>query len=476
MVEGRTVQPAWVGSRKERRPVPDHGNPPAPHPGLKPRASRRLALIPAVIAVLLATLTVTSPVHAQEPTATPTVQDVLARHVEARGGAEAWARVQALRITGTYSALSEEADFTLWRQRPGSYRFEYGILGERATEVYDGRSGWMQSPVEGWPWPVPMNGPQLTTARSLAELDSPLMDAAAKGHEVELVGRSDFDGIDTWELNVTLAGEAGEDGDKTGNEETWHLDAETYLPVARILPAVDFGRAVGTQEVFYDDHREVDGVMFPFFIQSEYFIRLNIWTVDAIEVNPEIPEGLFTRPAPEGMSRLASMAGRWTVKVESRPAPRAPWTEDGATTSEITSGLGGGVLDERLTLTVQGRPVETRRSYTWDRFRDVYRLAHTDELSQHLNVFEGTFGGSGDESEGNAEGDEETGDTPDTDADTLVLTNLDTGTPLVIGQPIHGRISVSDLGPDGFRIEQSVSTDAGESWFENVRLTYTRAE
>lgn len=438
------------------------GNPPAPHPGL--------------VALLIA-LAVVVPATAQPPT----VQDVLARHVEARGGAEAWARVQALRVTGTYSALSEEADFTLWRQRPGSYRFEYGILGERATEVYDGRSGWMQSPVEGWAWPVPMNGPQLTTARSLAEFDSPLMDAAAKGHEIELVGRSDFDGIETWELKVTLAGEAGEDGDKTGNEETWHLDAETYLPVARILPAVDFGRAVGTQEVFYDDHREVDGVMFPFFIQSEYFIRLNIWTVDAIEVNPEIPEGLFTRPTPEGMDRLASMAGRWTVKVESRPAPQAPWSEDGETTSDITSGLGGGVLDERLTLTVQGRSVDTRRSYTWDRFRDVYRLAHTDELSQHTNVFEGTFGGgtaAGDEdeddAEADAENDEKTGDAPD--PNTLVLTNLDTGTPLVIGQPIHGRISVSDLGPDGFRIEQSVSTDAGETWFDNVRLTYTRAE
>lgn len=459
MVEGRIV-----------------GSPPGHHPGREPAwLDSRKEHRPRLVALLLA-LAVVVPATAQPPT----VQDILARHVEARGGSEAWARVKALRITGTYAALSEEADFTLWRQRPGSYRFEYGILGERATEAYDGRSGWMQSPVEGWPWPVPMNGPQLTTVRSLAEFDSPLMDAAAKGHQVELVGRSEFDGIETWELKVTLAGEAGEDGDKTGNEETWHLDAETYLPVARILPAVDFGRAVGTQEVFYDDHREVEGVKFPFFIQSEYFIRLNIWTVDVIEINPEIPAGLFLRPTPEGMDRLASMAGRWTVKVESRPAPQAPWSEDGEITSEITSGLGGGVLDERLTLTVQGRSVDTQRSYTWDRFRDVYRLAHTDELSQHTNIFDGTFGGgtvAGDEAEdaeAGAENDEPNGDVPD--PNTLVLTNLDTGTPLVVGQPLHGRISISGLGPDGFRIEQSVSTDAGESWFDNVRLTYTRTE
>ena len=430
--------------------------------GLEPRASRWLGV---AFPILLTTLAVALPTPAQETDVQPTVEQILALHLEARGGAEAWARVKALRVTGTYAALSEETEFTLWRQRPGSYRFDYGILGERATEAYDGRNGWMQSPVEGWSWPVPMNAPQLTTVRSLAEFDSPLMDAAARGHRVELVGRSEFDGVDTWELEVTLAGEGdGEDGreggaesgaesgDVTGNRETWHLDAETFLAVARVLPAVDFGRAVGTQEVFFDDYREVEGVQFPFFLQSEYFIRLNIWRVDDIEVDPEIPAGLFTRPVPEGMRRLASMEGRWTVKVESRPRPEAPWQEDGEITSEITRGLGGGMLEERSILPVQGRPVETRRAWTWDRFHDVYRLAHTDELSQHLNVFEGTFG----------------------ESDTLVLTNLDTGTPVEIGQTRHGRLAISELGPEGFRIEQSVSTDGGESWFANLRLTYSR--
>jgi len=424
-----------------------------------------------IFACVLAVLVASPNVLAQEPT----VEEILARHVEARGGAEAWAAVKALEITGTYTALSEEAEFSLWRQRPDAYRFDYGILGERATEAFADGDGWMQSPVEGWAWPVPMNGPQRITARSLAEFDSPLMDAAAKGHRVELVGRSDFDGIDTWELKVTLAGDdpgdsVGENGEATGNEETWHLDAETYLQVARLLPAVDFGRAVGTQQVFYDDHREVGGVMFPFFIQSEYFIRLNIWTVDSVEVNPEIPPGLFTRPPPEGMEKLTSLAGTWKVQVESRPAPQAPWSEDDEVLSKIAPRLDGAVLEERMTLRTDGRPVDVIRTYTWDRFRDTYRVAHTDSLSQHLDVYEGTFGGKSAE-EGAAESVE-----GEADPDKLVLTNVETDTPVVIGQPLHGRIVLADLGSQGFSVEQSVSTDGGEIWFANVRLTYTRAE
>jgi len=430
--------------------------------------------------VLLCTvLAAAAPVAGQKSPETPSAEEILARHIEARGGAEAWARVQALEVRGTYAALSEEADFTLWRQRPKSYRFDYGILGERATEAYDGGSGWMRSPVEGWPWAVPMNAAQRKAVRSAAEFDSPLMDAAAKGHTVELVGRSEFDGIPTWELKVTLAPEDLENGgaqrDEEPNEETWHLDAETYLPVARIAPAADFGRAVGTQEIFYDDYREVEGVKFPFFLQSEYFIRLNIWTVDSIEINPPIPEGLFERPGPEGMERLRTLAGTWKVEAESRSNPRAPWSDDGVLRSVIVPRLGGALLEERLTLRSGGRPVQTLRTLSWDRFRNSYRLTHTDDLSHHTNVFEGGFPTDGAPDPEDADSEESAEGATD-DPSSLVLTNLDTGTTLEIGPRLHSRYVISEIEADGFRVEGAVSTDGGESWFVDLRLKYTRTE
>ena len=44
------------------------------------------------------------------------------------------------------------------------------------------------------------------------------------------------------------------------------------------------------------------------------------------------------------------------------------------------------------------------------------------------------------------------------------------------GRTFHQRISIFDVGEDGFKIEEEQSVDGGENWFVNLKATYSRGE
>lgn len=380
---------------------------------------------------------------AQEPEALPTVEQIVARHLEAKGGAEALAGLRSLKATGTHLMFSEPTPFTLWRERPDRVRLDTTMFELEVIEAYDGERGWAQQPPAGTDWPLPMTPPELTAIQAMADFDTPLVGWAEKGHTVTLEGRDDFDGVDAWRLKVERA---------EGFEETWFIDAESGLEVGKIGPAHDFGRPAEAR-TWFGDFRPVAGVMIPHAIESDYFIRHRRLEIESVEANPELPEDLFSMPPLAGMAKLAPMAGEWAVKVEFRPFPQAPWIEQGATASTVAPLHDGAALVEEIAATVAGRTTRSRITWSWDRFAERFRISTLDDYTSHLNVFEGTMDDDG----------------------KLVASNAETGTRRTSGgEPVTERIVLWGLTADGFTVEYETTPDEGETWVGNLRLTYAR--
>jgi hypothetical protein len=217
-----------------------------------------------------------------------TVDDVVRRYLEARGGIAKLRSVQSLRLTGLMDLPGVSAPFVLELARPGRMRTEFTVEGQKGVRAWDGRTAWEQLPLPG-ERPRPMSPEDAAEARALADVDfSPLVDAAAKGYTIELVGRDRLPGGDTWKLVVR------------GNDippRTLHLDAKTHL----VVQTVD-RRDVDGHEVEFvtevGDYRTVNGLVFPHRIDvgpkgSPERQRL---VIQRIEVNPPLDAARFAMP------------------------------------------------------------------------------------------------------------------------------------------------------------------------------------
>jgi hypothetical protein len=321
------------------------------------------------------------------------------------------------------------------RKRADKYRLEAGFLDSSLMVGYDGQAAWSDTG-EG---PEKVDGLDLAILRREADFTTPLFDYRERGHTVELLGEVDFDGLPAIGIQVDRGDEL---------REIWYLDPETYLEMGRVSPGSDW---IGEVErtTYYDDFREVAGVKVPFYTQSQWYTRDRVFEVSSIETNVEIDDALFDMPLPPGMGPLASLVGTWSVALQQRQQPGADW-EESERTSTIDSHLRGGLLQERW----ESQGVEAVRMYTFDKFREKYRVTQIDAHRTMLDVKEG-----GMDEEGK-----------------LIVSNMESGTTVkAFGMQFHGRLSIFDIAADSFQVEYETSIDGGENWFVNAKATYTRS-
>ena len=222
------------------------------------------------------------------PAATQTVDEVIARSFEARGGLDKLKAIRAIRMTGRMSMGPMELPMVIEMKRPASFRADITVQGTPAVQAYDGTTAWGISPMgTGQAEALPVEATREMADQ--ADLDGPLADYQAKGHQVELLGKEKIEGRDAYKLKVTR---------KSGQTEHYFLDAESYLPVR-----VEGKRTVrGTEiegEGTMGDYKEAGGFLWPHSIQNSAKGRpeKQIITVEKIEVNPVIDDARFKMPA-----------------------------------------------------------------------------------------------------------------------------------------------------------------------------------
>lgn len=218
-----------------------------------------------------------------------TVEEVLDRHVAAKGGLDRWRAVRSLTVSGTLAAFSETGPFVTEWKRPDQYRTEQTLLGRKVIAATDGTAAWSVNPLTGAAEPTAVPEDAVKYVKRDAEYESPLIDAKAKGNKVEFLGSSDVDGQPALKLDVTR---------KDGSKETWYLDPKTYLEIARFDRKFDMGRE-NERWTYYSDFRTVDGLVLPHHIEEQFSIRFVATDVEKVQVNPEIDPARFKMPAKE---------------------------------------------------------------------------------------------------------------------------------------------------------------------------------
>jgi hypothetical protein len=368
-----------------------------------------------------------------------TLDEVIDKHIAAHGGRDAWEGIETIKLTGDYTAFSKVRPFTLLRKLESKYLLDHSQGDKQVIIGFDGDQAWWINLWYEVDWPQPVTGNDwIALQRQVDFYPTPLFDFQKRGFEATLIGATELEGEAVIQIDLTRT---------DGSKESWYLDPESFLEVARDSPGADFGQPV-PERTYFDDFRQVGDVVIAHYVESEFYVRHRVMEVGAVELNVAIDDSRFALPIPAGMADLIPLAGAWKVKHEEAADGRS-WQEQDLEAT-ITSRVKGAMIELRYE-TADG--LEIVSSLTYDRFRQHYRLATVNSFTTHLDIQQGSFDEAG----------------------RLTLSNVETGTSWTgFGRTLYQRTTILDITPDSFKIETEVSFDAGGSWLLNQKQTYTR--
>lgn len=215
----------------------------------------------------------------------PTVDDVLARHVEAMGGAAAINKFTTRVIKGTVdiAGVSRGGSFETYALAPNKMLTVIQAHPMSTVKMgFNGKSGWYLS--EGAV--RSLKGAELAALQRESDFYSPLR-IKQNFAKVTLAGMSKIGYRDVYVLDLQPL---------SGPLERYYLDAQTYLTV-RLNTVRSVGRVSEPVEIYLDDWRTVDGIKYPFSTsQSSPSVKLG-FTVKEILHNVTIDTRLFEASA-----------------------------------------------------------------------------------------------------------------------------------------------------------------------------------
>src|ERR1700734_329041 len=236
-----------------------------------------------ILTVISAIVLLPITVHSQ------TVDEIIAKNVQAHGGMEKMKAVQSIRITGKLNVGSFRAGFMQENKRPDKVREEQIIQGLAAVQAYDGKTGWQVNPFGGRRDAELMSQDDLKGLTIDADVDGPLVDYKEKGHKAELVGHDSVEGTDCYKIKLSL---------KNGDVRYYFLDTDSFLEL-KIETQSSIRGTVQYSETYFGDYEEVQGLFYSFAYESGAKGDTNRvkFAVDKVEINVPLEDSLFAMPA-----------------------------------------------------------------------------------------------------------------------------------------------------------------------------------
>ncbi len=211
----------------------------------------------------------------------PSVDELLAKYVEAVGGAAAWKAVTSRIVSGTVDVVGKMrgGKFETRSQAPNMIVTMIDTQPMGISRVgFNGRNGWARtsSGVRT------LKGPELAALQREANFYGPLS-LKSEYAKITVSGKSKIGYREVFVVDLQPA---------TGPVERIYFDTQTYLPV-RVNTVEVVGTISAPVEIYLDDFREVDGIKYPFSLTQSFPGLTLVFTVKEIKHNVPIDARVF---------------------------------------------------------------------------------------------------------------------------------------------------------------------------------------
>ena len=223
--------------------------------------------------LLLILLTCFSIAHLRAQT---TADDVINGIIRAQGGREKLLSIKTVKMTGFLEFSGLKIPLTVYAIDKTAQRTEFTFSGMTGYMIVTRDSGFNFNPFQGQRSPEKMTAEDIALAKNDLDQQGILLDYKKKGYEVELLDNEDVDGVDAYQLKITISPK------KT---LYYFVDPSTYYVIRIKTVQESNGQQQRNAQDFYDFKTTKDGYLYPHSFDNITFTN--------IEVNLPLEDKLF---------------------------------------------------------------------------------------------------------------------------------------------------------------------------------------
>ena len=213
-----------------------------------------------------------------------TTEDVLENMVKAQGGKKNLANIQDSVSTGSSVVPANlSGSICIYWKSPNKRRSDIELMDLKISQVYDGKTAWLDNPQAGGIQEMPKKYAPLLKRQALGY--DTLFNYKEYGISYTFKGKEKVKDKDYIVLEQTYP-----DGQKT----THYVDPETYLVYKSKAPGFNSAGTEVESEIFASDYKNVGGISIPHtltvFQENREYMKM---TFDKVSFNSGVEESLF---------------------------------------------------------------------------------------------------------------------------------------------------------------------------------------
>jgi len=225
-----------------------------------------------------------------------TADEIIDGYFENIGGIEAWNKLDGIKMTGEMNQGGMKFPFEIASLKDGRQFMKFSFQGKEIKQgVFDGETMWNTNFLT---MKAEKADAEATANQKLEVNDfpSPLQNYKGKGYTLELLGKEEVDGTETYKLKLTRE-PLTIDGKQVEDISFYFFDIDSLVPLVT-ESEIKSGPAKGKiSQVKLSDYQEVDGLYFPFSISQGLKNGPGAtMVISKVETNPVMKDSEFQMP------------------------------------------------------------------------------------------------------------------------------------------------------------------------------------
>jgi len=210
-----------------------------------------------------------------------TADEIVTKHIEAIGGADAWKKVNTFKTEGTLTVqgnIPVSVISTVVHNK--GMRQDISAMGQNGYQIMTSTAGWGYMPFQGQTKAEPVTEDQVKESADQLDAQGVLVDYKQKGHTISLIGKEDIDGVEAHKLQVTH---------KSGKTETLFFDPKTYYIIRSVSKIKANGQEVDQTVNLANYTKLPEGILVPMSVT----LPMGEMVISKVVINGPVDEIIF---------------------------------------------------------------------------------------------------------------------------------------------------------------------------------------